>query len=278
MGRRARGGVFDVMMRTIVLAALAVCACEKAPFTQPLTLGGRVVTAATLTAGRDAYSLYCRACHGDKGDGQGPAAPSLRPPPRDFTLGRFKFAAVASGQLPNDDDLRRIVRGGLTGTAMLAWDVPEPELTNAIQYVKTFSPRWRDEEPGVPILPKRDPFGPARAAEAVALGKKVYHGLAQCWTCHPAYATRSEMTFAARELRHVEIVDLRGDLYAPVLKDSEYHVKILPPDFTRMPLRSVRPGHELEDLYRVIGAGVGGTAMPQWQGQLPEEQLWAMAY
>jgi mono/diheme cytochrome c family protein len=33
-----------------------------------------------------------------------------------------------------------------------------------------------------------------------------------------------------------------------------------------------------EDLYRTIGAGVGGAAMPTWQGNLPDENLWALVY
>ncbi|TMB05767.1 MAG: cytochrome c, partial [Deltaproteobacteria bacterium] len=54
--------------------------------------------------------------------------------------------------------------------------------------------------------------------------------------------------------------------------------KLLPPDFTRTELRSVRPDHQLEDLYRVIVSGVGGTAMPTWKGALPEEDLWALVH
>src|SRR5262249_13908065 len=100
------------MMRLCALGLLLAVVsggCEKAQFTQPMKLGGRMVSAETLNHGREGFMLYCYACHGEKGDGHGPAAPGLRPPPRDFKLGIFKFAAVAPGQLPNDDDLVRIV-------------------------------------------------------------------------------------------------------------------------------------------------------------------------
>jgi len=70
--------------------------------------------------------------------------------------------------------------------------------------------------------------------------------------------------------------DFRQDMYGSELTKSEYGVKLLPPDFTRTDLRSVRPDHRLEDLYRVIASGVGGTAMPTWRGALPEEELWAL--
>ena len=38
--------------------------------------------------------------------------------------------------------------------------------------------------------------------------------------------------------------------YGAELKESDYGVKLLPPDFLRTELRSVRADHRLEDLYR----------------------------
>lgn len=264
----------------LLAASLAVAACKGyAPpeFSEPMKLGGKVIPARTLESGAAAYVLYCRACHGEKGDGKGPSAPGLRPPPRDFTLGLFKFAAVSGGELPHDEDLVRIVKGGLHGTAMLAWDVPDPLLSDIIQYLKTFSPRWKDEEPGEPVRATPDPWA-GRTAEAAARGKLLYHGLAQCLGCHPAYASRREIDQASRALTGNPTTDFRADLYGSVLKESDHGVKILPPDFTRVELRSVREGHRIEDLYRVIASGVGGTAMPTWKGALPEEDLWALVH
>jgi mono/diheme cytochrome c family protein len=269
------------MMRAAVLLLALGAACKgyrPQGFEAPLTLGGKVVAAEVLSEGERAYTLYCRACHGDKGDGKGPAARGLRPPPRDFTLGMFKFAAVPGGTLPNDDDLVRIVRGGLHGTAMLAWDgIPEEDVRDAIQYVKTFSPRWKDEEPGEAIVAGADPWK-GREGEGVVRGKKLYHGLAQCLGCHPSFASRSFITQASKELTGNAVTDFRDDMYGSMLTESDYGVKILPPDFTRSELRSIRPDHRREDLYRVIAAGVGGTAMPTWHGSLPEEDLWALVH
>lgn len=266
-----------------VATATLAGACTRAgpptaAFRAPMTLGGKVVSAATLTEGERDYALYCRACHGDHGDGKGPAAAGLRPPPRDFTLGTFKFAAVAGGTLPNDDDLVRIVRSGLHGTAMRAWDgVPEENLQAIIQYLKTFSPRWKDETPGDPILPTPDTWK-GREAEGVTRGRLLYHGLAQCSSCHPSYLSRQATDEASRQLTGNPVTEFRADMYGSVLKDSDFGVKFLPPDFTRSDLRSVRPEHRLEDLYRVIASGVGGTAMPTWRGSLPEDDIWALAH
>ncbi len=269
-----------MLRKSLLAATLSLAACKgysPRPFNEPMKLGGTVVSAKQLDRGQVGYMLYCRTCHGEKGDGKGPSAPGLRPPPRDFTLGTFKFAAVPGGTLPHDEDLVRIVKGGLHGTAMLPWDVPDRTLGDIIQYLKTLSPKWKEEEPGEAIVPTPDPWKGQEAA-AILRGKKLYHGLAQCLGCHPAYASKQEIYSAVKELTGNAGADFRDDMYGSVLKESDYGVKILPPDFTRSDLRSVRDGHRTEDLYRVIAAGVGGTAMPTWKGALPEEDIWALTH
>src|SRR5262249_1755064 len=68
--------------------------------------------------------LYPSPCPGEKGDGKAPSSYGLRPPPRDFTKAIFKSARLRGGDdLPTDDDLFRVVRGGLHGTPMLPWDI-----------------------------------------------------------------------------------------------------------------------------------------------------------
>jgi hypothetical protein len=81
--------ILGSILGTAVLfgASFALVACEEEEFSKSKTLGGKVVSADTLNAGHEAYTHYCRACHGEKGDGHGPAALGLRPPPRDFTQG-----------------------------------------------------------------------------------------------------------------------------------------------------------------------------------------------
>jgi mono/diheme cytochrome c family protein len=263
------------------LGALAACSRPVVlpgappPFTAPATLGGRVVAPAALEHGRVVFTHFCRACHGDAGDGKGTAAAGLSPPPRDLRLGIYKFAAVAAGQLPNDADLVRTIRHGLHGTAMLAWEVPEAELDDLIQYVKAFSPRWRNDTPGEPLVASPDPWL-GRESDALARGARVYHGLAQCAVaCHPAYATRAEIFAFTKELTGNELREFRPDLYQSVPKDSDYGFKIVPPDFT---FNDLRGGDRLADIYRAIASGIGGTAMPTWKNVLPEADLWAMAH
>jgi mono/diheme cytochrome c family protein len=123
---------------------------NRGPFEEPMALGGYHVEPTELNLGYQGYMLYCYACHGEAGDGKGPAAHFLRPPPRDFRNATYKFAHVIDG-LPHDEDLVDIIHKGLKGSGMHPWDVPEITSYRIVQYIKTFSPdgrAWRsvDEE------------------------------------------------------------------------------------------------------------------------------------
>lgn len=264
------------------LVLLAACGEQTAPFKQPLKLAGKEVSAAKLNDGRVAYLQYCRACHGEKGDGKGPAASGLRPPPRDFTQGSFKFGGVLDQKLPRDEDLVRIVRAGLHGTAMVGWEVPDRKLDEIIQYIKTLSPKWREDDAvGDPVTVPKDPWGEARKAEAIERGKQLYHGFAQCLGCHAAYAPKQYIYDASKATLGTGTTDFRPDMYQPEIKDSEYGVKVLPPDFLFNELRSIEKGSELHDLYRILVAGVTGAAMPAWNPvTLPnkEADIYALAW
>jgi mono/diheme cytochrome c family protein len=289
-----------VLCAAMGASALASSACNKPAdgkplFTETKTFAGGIeVTARALNEGRDAYMLYCYACHGPDGDGKGPAAYGLRPPPRDFTKGIFKFARLRSGEdLPTDDDLTRIVRGGLHGTAMLPWDVPEVELEKILQYIKTFAPqKWeKKKKSGEPVktiddfAPSEDPWI-GKETEAVQSGKELYHLRAECVTCHPTFETKEEtykMSVVAAKRdpdKYKVLTGFRDDPFGAVAKDSaEYGVKILPPDFTYTPVRSIHPGEgQLTDIYRVISYGVF-PIMPAWKGAgLSEKDIWALAH
>jgi len=211
--------------------------------------------------GRAAYEQYCRPCHGENGDGRGFSSLGLRPPPRDFTRPLFKFGHTVAPKLPPDAALERIIKKGLNGTAMLPWDVSAEELHDVVQYIKTFSTDWRTVGQGQVVAVSPDPFGATRAAEAAKLGDRVFHEKG-CASCHER-----------RELKTLDFC-LRW-------KSADFcalPVKELPPDLRCDPLRTIRPGSELIDLYLIVASGINGAGMPTWKGGLPEEDLWAIAH
>jgi mono/diheme cytochrome c family protein len=268
---------------TLLLAISSVGACTSKKFDEPQKLGGKWVTAAHLNLGYDTYMNYCMQCHGVNGDGLGPAAPGLNPPPRNFHQGTFKFGSVTSGELPTDDDLKKVVRYGLRGTPMLPWDISDERLDAVIQYIKTFSPVWKTAAAGTPQTTTPDPWGAAKAAEAIAQGRKIYHGLAQCYTCHPGYASLAEISAYSESISGNPVKTVREHPDLSILQDSSYGHKFMPPDFTKSPIKT---GGSIAELYRVLGTGVGGTSMPTWKGMLSpkgdeaesESNLWAVAY
>jgi len=203
--------------------------------------------------GRATYLSHCEPCHGVNGDGHGPASVGMRPFPRDFTRGEFKFTRTGYGTLPSDAALRHTIRDGLNGTPMQGWALSEEELVAVIAYLKTLSVRWKEEEVPAELEVDPDPWT-GRVTEAVAEGKGLYHRVG-CASCHPSYEPYS--------------------LERVALKDDTWGDKVLPISFTVHRLKS---GETREDVYRVIASGVSGAAMPGWKGMLPEDQLWALAY
>ena len=281
----------------LISAILFASGCkDPVAFEEALTdqqLGGKTIPAASLSNGRQMYVRQCYACHGLEGDGRGPSSPGLRPAPRDLRLAKYKFVRMVGGDLPSDKMLYDLIRGGLHGTAMLPWDIQDDAMYDIIHYIKTFSPEdegWRDPENeiGKPIELSEDPYA-GNVEQAVEDGKYIYHGVANCQSCHPAFATKEYIHGAFTKAGKKP--EFREDAYHSVVQTTEYEVNgvtqtNLPPDYTLNPVRSVRPDpgqdeatwDRVDSIYRIIGAGVNGTAMAAWQGTLDEKDLWAVSY
>ena len=85
------------------------------------------------------YTERCSACHGDHGRGDGPTAPALQPPPRDFGSAEFwKGRSTA--------DLRAVVKGGKPGTMMPPFEgvLSDAEIDAVVASLRRFAP------PGTP--------------------------------------------------------------------------------------------------------------------------------
>lgn len=92
------------------------------------------------------YRELCSHCHGITGDGFGGTAPSLTPYPRDFRLGKFKFKSTPLRRMPTDEDLQRILKNGIPGTAMPSFrTLPQEEIDALVDYVKYLTIRGQHE-------------------------------------------------------------------------------------------------------------------------------------
>ena len=225
----------------LVVVGVGCKELESPEYQSPQLLGGQMISVETLSEGRRVYRTRCRACHGDYGDGMGPLGVHQNPKAADFRRGMVKFASVPAGELPLDSDIERTLKNGLKGTAMLAWPLEDSEIKAVTQYIKTFSERWREEQAGSPVAMASDPWGKSESASALARGREVYHNLASCDRCHGA-STREQ----------AEAPDLKLDV--------------------------LKTGDSPEALYRVIAAGIGGTAMPSWDKALSERDIWALVH
>lgn len=230
--------------------------------------------AASLEQGRKTYATYCIGCHGESGDGNGAAARFLSPKPRDFRIGRLKFASVAAGSAPRDEDYLRAINRGLAGTAMPAFDLlNEDGKRSLVVYVRRLQ-TGEPEPAAAPVPIPEDPWQ-AEPAKGVAEGQRLYHGMASCFSCHPAYVLKPQMAEYLKSYGIPLEGDFRDHLYDAVPKESEWGADITPPNFLA---DRVKAGSTREDLVRTIAAGVGGTAMPSWGGALTPEQLWGLTY
>ena len=79
--------------------------------------------------GRRVYAANCQQCHGERGDGSGPAADSLPIAPAGFRR-----------QRPTLPESLRVLRNGIEGTSMAPWTarLSDAELVAVAHYVRSF--------------------------------------------------------------------------------------------------------------------------------------------
>ncbi|NTV15717.1 MAG: c-type cytochrome [Desulfobulbaceae bacterium] len=213
-----------------------------------------LATAASLPHGREVYEQRCLGCHGEKGDGNGPAAKYfVKVQPRNFTSGTFKFRTTPSGSLPLDSDLYRTITVGVRGTAMPPWyDLPEGDRWDVVQYLKSFAADFKES---LPEPPMHVPSAPEATPELLARGLALHKTL-QCAACHGE--------------------DHRGNGESAASLTDDWGQHIQPADFTS---GIFKVGPRPEDIYRTFMTGLSGTPMPAYDSALPtEEDRWALAY
>ena len=91
------------------------------------------MAAGDAAKGEKIFKANCVVCHGDKGDGKGPAAAGMTPPPRNFT------SATDMKGIDNARLHKSIVEGR-PGTPMVGFGktLKPADIDDVIAYVKTF--------------------------------------------------------------------------------------------------------------------------------------------
>jgi len=204
-------------------------------------------------AGKPLYTRYCAGCHGDDGDAQGENAQWIDPKPRDFTMGTFKCRSTPSGSLPTDEDLFNSVGRGFVTTNMPPWIALTPQnRVDLVDYLKTFSRRWRTAKPGTPIP---IPPEPAPTIQSILNGRQLFQRM-ECWKCHGP-AGHGDGPSAH------ELTDSKDDPIRPYNFQTGSRFMC---------------GTTNQDLYRIFMTGLDGSPMPSFADQLKPAEAWDLVH
>ncbi|MBI2889164.1 MAG: c-type cytochrome [Nitrospirae bacterium] len=200
------------------------------------------------------YLEKCSGCHGEKGDGNGPAHDFMFTKPRDFTRGIYKIRSTVEGAVPADEDLHRAIALGLPGTTMPPWkgELTDARIRDLVGYVKAFSPRFGPEPPkSIPEPPE-----PPDTPESRARGKEFFDGV-ECFKCHGQEG-------------------LADGPSAHELKD-DWGNRIFPGNLSKP--WNFRRGTEPKAIFRALFAGIQGTPMPAFGESLEKpDDLWDIVH
>jgi mono/diheme cytochrome c family protein len=203
---------------------------------------------AEVPLGERVYAQRCAVCHGPDGRGNGPAAPSMIPRPRDFTLGLYKYKSTPFGEPPTDGDLQRVVADGLPASAMPYFRdlLKEEEIRAVVARVKRFSRVFSAVEPHSIHIPPRLPASQA----SLARGRALYISQG-CLGCHGP--------------------DGRKGGYLQDAKNYPVLVRDLSAPWT------FRGGAGAEHVWLRLTTGLPGSSMPSYAYALTPAERWDVA-
>jgi mono/diheme cytochrome c family protein len=247
---------------------------------------------ARLGQAKDDYRRLCLHCHGVTGDGHGPTAAFLFPPPRDYRPGIYKFTSTGPGVKPTRDDLARTLKQGIPATAMPSFVTQSEEtIQGLVDYVILLSIRGEVErflvdevEAGATedefasnidevvkrwvqadsAIVKAEAAKPEYSESSVARGRALFLGKGACAACHGNEGRGDGPSAEVDPKTGKRMEDSWGNASRPA-------------DLT---LGMYRGGRRPIDLYRRIHSGVKGTPMPgqATAGNLSPVELWDVVH
>ena len=135
------------------------------------------------------------------------------------------------------------------------YEMSAQERLAVIQYIKTFSPRWKTEKPGtaIPI-----PDEPAVTMDSIARGKQQFETV--CAACHGLGGLGDGVPAGAF-----------SDMWGNPINPANFTLPAGAPG-------GVKLGHDSKHIYKTIMTGVGGTPMPAFAGTFTDEQTWDIVH
>ncbi|MDN3512277.1 MAG: ethylbenzene dehydrogenase-related protein [Candidatus Jettenia sp.] len=205
-----------------------------------------------IAEGKKIYEKRCWYCHGIEGKGDGPAAKTMFPKPRNFTRNEYKVRSTAFSSVPTDEDLFRIITSGIEGTAMPFWyTISEAERWQVLYYIKTFNDQFRKSD----AIKTVSVGSVASTPESVARGQELFKEM-RCFECHGE--------------------DGRGNGPLTVALQSEWNLPYRARDLTKGWL--FKGGNTIEDIYRTVSTGFNETPMGSYLEKLADEDRWHVAH
>ncbi len=199
------------------------------------------------------YNKRCSHCHGQEGDGEGPAAEFLYPKPRDFTLGTFKYKTThADDEFPTDGDLRKTILEGLPGTSMPGWKslLSTKEIDGLIKKIKEFG-EWAEEE--VEHQPVDHGEQVKSSPESIKKGRELF--VKACVQCHGEKGL--------------------GNITSGKKLKDDWQNRIWPRNLTRP--ETWRYTVTTKDVFERISIGIRSTPMPEHATTMSAADRWHIA-
>lgn len=194
------------------------------------------------------YLERCAGCHGQEGDGLGPGAERLNPPPRDFTMAQYKLVTTGFDDfVPNNEDLVRMISDGMPGTSMPGWrDVLSAgEINDLVVYLLLLG--GLEEEVPTDQLDYGEQI--PTSSESLARGREIFLFEERCSECHGTEG--------------------RGDGIKKLRDDNGD--RTWPRNLTRP--STFRASNDPRDIFARVTVGIPGTEMPSFDDPRSAKRL-----